>query len=383
MKILVIAGDNYPSNQNPQQGTFVYGIVQQFINLGHEVTVIAHAGLWNNVNARGELSGYGTEKAKVYRPKYLSLSNKRILFFNTYAFTTLFQKIVIQKLIKKHRIDFDLIYCHFIPNALIAARAVKNASKPIFAAVGEYNNIDIVRRSYNQKKYFKNLKKIRGFISVSAPITAKLLQLGIDPSKILTAPNAVNLQLFKPHDKIEARKHFNLPLDKKLILFVGRFIDNKGPLRLLEALKRLPDDVLGIFVGKGNQKIEGEKVIFCKALLHAEIPLMMSAADLFVLPTLHEGSCNVIIEAMACGLPIVSSDIPEIRSQTSPSCAVLVDPLDTNEIYKAMCRVLENNDVSHTMRDNAIIHAAGFSLAQRATNILNFISSQWAGRVKT
>src|SRR5690606_40325536 len=75
----------------------------------------------------------------------------------------------------------------------------------------------------------------------------------------------------------------------------------------------------------------------------------MALADVFVLPTLHEGSSNVIIEAMASGLPIVSSDIPEIRVQCNDNYSILVNPNSVDEIAEALNKVLRNDDLRMRM----------------------------------
>src|SRR5699024_5133340 len=132
------------------------------------------------------------------------------------------------------------------------------------------------------------------------------------------------------------RDKYNLPQDAFIVAFTGHFIERKGPLRLLQAIEGIAPEknVAGIFIGSGEQEPSSKKVLFKGRLTHAEVPEMLSAADVFALPTLNEGSCNAIAEAMACGLPIISSDIEAIREQVTEENAVMVNPRDTVAIQK-------------------------------------------------
>src|SRR5690606_1990485 len=111
-------------------------------------------------------------------------------------------------------------------------------------------------------------------------------------SKILVAPNGTDLSLFRPRDKDQMRRKYNLPIAAKIVLFVGRFVENKGPLRVQDALSMLGDDVVAVFIGSGIQRPSHSKIVFCGPLEHHVVSDYMSLSDVFVLPTLHEGSSN-------------------------------------------------------------------------------------------
>jgi teichuronic acid biosynthesis glycosyltransferase TuaC len=369
MNILVVAGNNYPSNQEPQKGTFVYKLIQEFVKQGHKVIVFAPYKMFYS-KSENELN-YGIETAKVLRPKYFSMSNKQILGFNTYSIG---RKNLVRELKKTYdQLDIDVVYAHFTANALIAVEALYKYNVPVFAAVGEYKNIDITKAYYKKKEYQELIQKISGFIAVSPQVRSKLLDIGIMENKIIIAPNGADFNIFKPLDRISLRKKYHLPLDKKIVLFIGRFTENKGPLRVLGALNQLPDDVVGVFIGKGEREPCGEKVIYKGMLPHHSIPEIMATADVFVLPTFHEGSSNVIVEAMACGLPIISSKIPEIEFQCNPTFSILIDPLVVNDIKIAITDVLIDNEKRKKMSLEALRHSKNFDLKTRAARILSFI----------
>jgi len=370
MKILVIS-NNYPTEKMPYHGTFVYQLIQQFAKLGHEVTVIRPTYLIpKKIMLKKE--SYGEELATVYRPKYLSTSAKSIFGYNTYHLGERFQMNAVKKTVEKNNIEFDVVYAHFFTNAFIAIGALASYNKPIFAAIGEYLHIDVRRAFYKPEFYNRTISKISGFVAVSPQIQEKLVSLGIPENKITIRPNAVDFNVFYRRDQTEMRKKHKLPLDKKLVIFVGRFVADKGPKKLLEAAEKI-DNIGLVFVGSGDQNLQGNAIVFKDKVAAEMVPELLSASDVFALPTLHEGSCNAIVEAMACGLPIVSSDIPEIRVQCNTSFSILVDPLDVDAIHMALNEIVGNQEKLKAMSEKALEHSKQFDIRERAINILQFL----------
>jgi teichuronic acid biosynthesis glycosyltransferase TuaC len=95
------------------------------------------------------------------------------------------------------------------------------------------------------------------------------------------------------------------------------------------------------------------------------------------LPTQHEGSSNVIVEAMASGLPIVSSDLPEIRVQCKQEYATLVDPMSVDDIANALNTILSNDNLREKMSQSALKASKRFDINQRAQRILQFINQNY------
>ena len=373
MNILVVS-DNYPSLKNPSRGVFVYNLIQQFARIGHTVHIITPEGLISK-NYFKKRKDYGKELGTVYRPKFLNASAKSIFGFNTYRIGEFGQIKAVRKIVKRHKIEFDVVYAHFLANAFVAVEALSKYNKPVYAAIGEYNNLE-VRKAYYSNTYFSSmLKRISGYIAVSPQIKDRLVDYGVEENKIMIKPNAINAAVFYPRNKQEMRSKYGLPKDKILAIFVGRFIENKGPRMLLKATENL--EGLGlIFVGSGIQTLEGDHVVFKDSVSSKEVPELLSAADLFVLPTWHEGSCNAIVEAMACGLPIVSSDIPEIHVQCNPSFSILVNPHNVNDIESAITSIVSNKEKREEMSRNALQHSKNFEIGERALSILNYIEAK-------
>jgi len=371
MKILVVS-NIYPSFKYPGSGVFVYNLIQQFPKLGHEVTVISSENILSIGAKKGK--SYGVENCTVYRPFSFSASNKQIGSFNTYRITELAQIKGVQRTVKRHNLEFDFVYAHFIMNGFIAVNALKKYKKPVFVAIGE-SDLPLLTKMYPKDYFEQSIKQIRGFIAVSNKLKKQLIGYGIPENKIFLKPNAVDFTKFYQRDKAEMRKKYKLPMDLKLVAFVGRFMDHKGSLRVLEAVQNL-DNVGALFMGKGPQEPMGSSVVFNESVPSYKIPELLSAADIFVLPTQREGSCNAIAEAIACGLPVVSSNIPEVMDQCNPSFSILVDPLDVKAIESAIESILCDEERSAEMSKNALEHSKNFEIGERALSILNFIQAK-------
>ena len=97
---------------------------------------------------------------------------------------------------------------------------------------------------------------------------------------------------------------------------------------------------------------------------------------MFVLPTLAEGCCNAIIEALACGLPIISSDLDFNYDILDESCAILVEPNDVEGIKKAILRVKNEIGLRRTLQRESIRLSTRLDLKNRCLDILNWMESR-------
>src|SRR5699024_5202363 len=111
--------------------------------------------------------------------------------------------------------------------------------------------------------------------------------------------------------------------------FIGHFIHRKGPNRIIEAIESLHDkDIKFVCVGGKGKLKPNSFTRKMDPVPNYQLPEIYNAFDVFVLPTLNEGHCNVIEEAKACGIPIISSKGTSAEEQIDASTGVLVDPLD-------------------------------------------------------
>jgi glycosyltransferase involved in cell wall biosynthesis len=242
---------------------------------------------------------------------------------------------------------------------------------PAFPCVGE-GELWTVRR-FGVVRARKDLASACGFLSNSTALKRTLIQdLDIATDHIGVFPNGTDLAEFMPRDRQAARRRFGLPLDRFLVASAGNFLMKKGIVRAGEAIDGL-EGVAGVFAGSGPVPPCAANTVLCRRVAHDEMPDLLSACDVFVLPTMIEGSCNAIVEAMACGLPVISS-IGEFNDDLlTDDMSIRVDPLDVQAIRQAIVRLRDDSDLRKRMGDAALWRSKLFDINDRARRILKFM----------
>jgi glycosyltransferase involved in cell wall biosynthesis len=179
--------------------------------------------------------------------------------------------------------------------------------------------------------------------------------------------------LFCIGDKKKAREKLQIPIDDFIVLFVGSFIETKGPLRVEKATQGI-EGVKCIYLGEGPQRPSSDNIFFIGSVPHDKIPIYMQAADIFVLPTTREGCCNAIIEATCCGLPIISSNQAFNDAIIFNDNSIRINPLDVSEIREAI--LFFKNDKSRLVTYSAASasHRNQFEIEERINKILSLLS---------
>jgi glycosyltransferase involved in cell wall biosynthesis len=169
-------------------------------------------------------------------------------------------------------------------------------------------------------------------ICVSEALRQSMIRLGVDAAKVATVRNGVDLGSFRPLDRAAVRQR--LGVDGAVLLTVGNILESKGQAIVVEALAAMPQATL-MLVGSGPDenrvralvKERGleARVRFIGVVPHAALVDYYNAADVMVLATAREGWPNVVLESLACGTPVVATDvggIPEIL--TAPAAGRLL-----------------------------------------------------------
>ncbi len=365
MNILIIS-DNYPSKRMPNKGAFVYNLVQE-LSRYHNIIVIAPIKIHELLKSKSK-EGYGKEGCKVYRPLYVSFSNKKLLGINTKVFSRYFSAKAVNRALNNLPFKPDVVYCHFLANALSSLPYVMKTHVPLVIASGEafYSGL-LIRRKDN----FEDLKRhTNHFICVSETNKNALIELGFSENKMSIVPNAVDFSLFKPMDKDLCKEKLEIPKHKFVVGFVGYFIHRKGPNRVIEAIKQLDDkDIQLVCVGDRESLTPNNFTITIPPVPNYQLPEIYNAFDVFVLPTLSEGHCNAIEEAKACCIPVVSSLGTSVEAQIDETTGILLNPMNVDEIAEAIEKLKNNNALRHSMRENLTLKRGELSLENRAKTI--------------
>lgn len=163
-------------------------------------------------------------------------------------------------------------------------------------------------------------------IAVSESLRRLAVALGLPAGRGVVIGNGVDSTRFQPVDRHTARTRFGLPAQAKVLITVGALVERKGFHRVIECMPELLRHHPGLhYLVVGGASPEGdmeaqlraqaarlgltERVHFIGPVPPEDLKWPLSAADVFVLATRNEGWANVILEAMACGLPVVATDV--------------------------------------------------------------------------
>lgn len=168
-----------------------------------------------------------------------------------------------------------------------------------------------------------------GLLAVSRDLAERMAAMGMPEDKIALHYTGLDRDRFRPFDHPQLRRQlseelgFALPDRVPLLACVGALIERKGQAIAIRALRHLPPETRLVLVGKGEDEAHlralsasegvGERVFFAGSIDHDLMPLILSAADVMVLPTANEGLANAWVEALACGTPVVTCDVGGAR----------------------------------------------------------------------
>jgi glycosyltransferase involved in cell wall biosynthesis len=245
--------------------------------------------------------------------------------------------------------DFDLIDAHyFYPDGVAATMIGKALNKPVvITARGTDINL-IPQYPKPRRMILQATRDCDAMITVCAALKDEIVGLRGAAEKVTALRNGVDLQLFTPDDKPQARAAFGMP-DKFVIASVGHLIERKGHHLVIEALAQIPDGELYLAgAGEEDTRLRAlaerlgvtQRVHFLGAMPQAKLRTLYSAVDCLVLASSREGWANVLLEAMACGTPVVASNVwgtPEVVA--TPEAGVLMDERSADGIARAIARL--------------------------------------------
>ncbi len=200
-----------------------------------------------------------------------------------------------------------------------------------------------------------------GLLAVSDAMRRSMVRMGMETDKIRVHYTGVDLDTFEIEDRASAKAA--LGFDGPVVLCVGALIPRKGQDLLVRALLHLPDVTL-LLAGQGQyrrtleqlaQEIGVERRIgFLGSVPHHKLPRIYSAADVMALPSSSEGLANAWVEALACGTPIVISDVGGARELVDRPEAGQIVERDPQAIADAIRAILDDPPDREAVRQTAL-----------------------------
>lgn len=278
----------------------------------------------------------------------------------------------------------DVIQTHMIKSHFLIKLSGLGKRYPWIAYHHGYTATDLKMQFYNQLNRW-SLPSANIVIAVCGEFANQLARTGVREDRIRVSHNSVVApRSVSSDEQREVREKFGFRESEKLVLAVGRLSHEKGHADLIESVSLLrtaqPDLKFKLLiVGDGPEQANLTRVATERKLEShvvfvghvSDVAPFYAIADLFALPSHSEGSPNVLLEAMAAGLPVVATSVggvPEIA--TNESDALIVPARDPSAFAAALRRALNDSELAGKLRRNAITRAGEFSPASRARSLI-------------
>jgi glycosyltransferase involved in cell wall biosynthesis len=369
MKVLVFT-TVFPNAAQPALGTFVFERVRHLAEIA-DVRVVAPVAWRARLGATVPL--HDTRgPLEILHPTFLYVPGIFKVLDGVLLFLSVFWTV--RRL--RREFAFDVIDAHFVfPDGFAAVLLGRWSKRPV--VITERGTVTPLSEYRLRKRAMSWVfQRATRVIAVAHHLGERAIGLGADRRRTAIIPNAVDVEVFAPLTRAEARRRLGLRADIRLIVSVGRLIRTKGfdrVLRVLPDVRRMfPDVVFSIIGGnpvgeKGNGSELGrmvrelglmDNVIFGGEQPRDVVVLWLSAADVFVLASDMEGCPNVVWEALACGRPVIATKVGEVGRMVPPFGGILFDdPEDATSLRDSLVRGLQMEWNSGAIRAHAAAHS--------------------------
>ncbi|MGF1723864.1 glycosyltransferase family 4 protein [Photobacterium nomapromontoriensis] len=334
MKLLTIT-TLYPNTTDLKHGVFIENRLRQ-LQLHYpdvECTVIAPVPWFPfNHSIFGHYSQYASVPRveqrygiTAYHPRYIVIPKIGMQLTPYTLQHCLYRQI---QTLQQDGLEFDLIDGHyFFPDGIAIAKVAKQLGKP-FTVTARGTDINLIPQYTHPLRQIQHVFQHSNHnLAVCEALRQAMIMHGANPSKTTTARNGVDLDLFHFTDearKLTLRKQLGLPSQGPIFLSVGLLVERKGHHLVIEAMKHHPDAHL-LIAGTGPEDHHlkqlahtlhlSRQITFLGGLSQPELADYFGASDLSILASNREGWANVLLESMACGTPVIATNIwgtPEV-----------------------------------------------------------------------
>ena len=329
------------------------GSAIQAINLAHELRnsginvsfcTVNHGGL----KETEELDGFKVYRIEEGKGKYGEL----VLWKNMWG------------LLKQKKTEFDVIHSHgaYLRNSFIGPLSRFFGKKSLVKVSLADNDLHGMGKGKSGWLHKKFISQVDRYISISKRITRELADYDLPDNKIREIPNGVNTDMFYPagiEDKLALRKKYNLPEDRTIFLYVGVIDERKNVKWLIDQWKEFAgidaafllvvgpvsrEDKNGLFYNslRSNEETLKDRLRFMKYT--DSIEDLYRTADVFILPSMNEGMPNVVLEAMASGLPCLVNNISGTEDVINGSNGILFNHEEPESFYRGLEKLNDLNE---------------------------------------
>ena len=334
-------------------GVHIHTLSKKLVDMGHEVYVITypHADL-------ADIDGI-----HVIGTKGLNIPGIRGLMFKRNA------KKALENLLDE--VDIDIIHGHYLfPAGAAAVEIGKKYSIKTYVTAHGSDMFELYKSQPLMRSTIKNvLKDADGVFAVSNALKNEIIATGVDgiADKIRISWNSVDINRFSTKENDSFKKEYDLS-DKPVVLFVGNLIKRKNVESIIEAKKISHCDYYLVIVGEGplykklTKKVEDENisdVIFTGS--RDDVENIIPSCDVLILPSFSESFGLVLIEALACGKPVIGSNVGGISEIINDDVGLLVNPNKISTITKAIDTIISDDELRLNLSKNARNRAFDFS----------------------
>ncbi len=319
----------FPSAAQPQAGLFIR---ERMFRVGKHVPIVVVAPQpwfpaqalirWLRPHFRPMASTYEVmDGIAIHRPRFFCIPG--ILKWTDGLFMALSTFLSVRRIVREHRAN--IVDAHFgYPDGYAALLLGRWLRLPVVLTLrGKEEGQSRSDVAAPLKRAIVGADQV---ITVSAALQALAIEQGADPARVQVVGNGVDVAKFTAVPRLEARRQIGLPAEAEVLISVGTLSEEKGFHRVIECLPGLlashpalhlmivggagPAGDVGPELKRTVRALDlGNRVHFLGPVPPDHVKVALSAADVFVLATSYEGWANVFLEAMACGLPVVTTSV--------------------------------------------------------------------------